>query len=507
METREIKTMKGQALRNVLVAAAGIAIIIGGSVGGQVPTGATEVWSTDTLATIQAAVDAGGVVYFHPGTYSWTGILYVHDSVELTGPKPVGDFDTETGLDARVWEVRLRKSPVQIWEPVPDPVISVNCPGDAQNVAINNLDIECSGLGTCILLGGGGDSITIARCRAKTENDGYGIVSWEAGRVSVVVEDCHIEAGTEGFLYPDGTPPNTDGIIFGRSNHATVKVEHNIVINRCDTLNVSNAVAFEWHQNPNAEITISRNWLQSAGEGLTVFYYDSACSVGAFCHNVVIGNYHFGHYLNRGRGGTIEANQFECQGDGTVSFYFANSADLTVRGNVFRGGVLTGGIILEGRCSGNLFVANDLSGLRAGTGQIFVQPECHGNLFTKNVIGTLASGGLAAICCSGDHNDFIRNDYGSSEIPGLTTSDQPCLILDVTSEDNLVFESAGFPAGTGGATEQVLELCREPGCGEPPCATANVVVGHSADVLAEDINPGVAQRVRDTLSRLELPTP
>ena len=202
METRDIKATKGQALGSLLVAAVGIAIIVGGSVKGQVPPGATEVWSTDTLATIQAAVDGGPVVYFHPGTYSWTGILNVNDSVELTGPEPVGDFDTETGLDARVWEVRLRKSPVQIWEPTPDPVISVNCRGNTEDVVINNLDIECSGLGTCILLAGGGDSIKIARCRAKTENDGYGIVSWEAGRVSVVVEDCHIEAGAEGFLYP-----------------------------------------------------------------------------------------------------------------------------------------------------------------------------------------------------------------------------------------------------------------------------------------------------------------
>jgi hypothetical protein len=89
----------------------------------------------------------------------------------------------------------------------------------------------------------------------------------------------------------------------------------------------------------------------------------------------------------------------------------------------------------------------------------------------------------------------------------LTSSDQPCLILDVESENNLVFESEGFPQGTGGTTEQILELCREPGCGQRHCATTNVVVGHSADVLAEDINPGVGQRVKDALSNLELPTP
>ena len=63
-------------------------------VSAKVPPGAAEVRPTDSLATIQAAVDDGGVVYFHPGTYSWTGTLNVHNSVELTGPEPTASLLT-----------------------------------------------------------------------------------------------------------------------------------------------------------------------------------------------------------------------------------------------------------------------------------------------------------------------------------------------------------------------------------------------------------------------------
>jgi len=493
-----------QLLKSVLVAALVIVIAVGAPVKAQAPLGTTEVWPTDTLAAIQAAVDGGGIVYFHPGTYNWTGILNVNNSVELTGPEPIGDFNSNTGTDTRVWEAKIRKSPpgTDVWAP-PDPIIQVDCPGNTENVLISNLDLECLSSGMCILLQGGGDSIKIARCRAKTVDDGYGIIAWEAGDVSVVVEDCYIEAGTAGFVYPDGTPPNTDCMVFGMSNLTAIEVRNNIAINNCDTLDVSVAIELVWHQGPNTQVTMSNNWLKSAGEGFTIFYYDSACSIGTVSHNTVIGNYHFLHLDNSGTGGIIESNKFESNGGGKASLYFVNSSDVTVQGNTFTGSVSTGGIMLNGNSSRNVFVGNNMSNLNAGAAQIVIQPGSHGNLFTRNVIGTLAPEAIGGIVCRASGNDIIRNDYVGSNIQGLASSDLACVILGAASEGNLVFESGGLPPGTGGSTEHVLDLTREPLSQGPAGTTANNVVGHSADVLAEDINPGVGQRAKEAFAILD----
>jgi hypothetical protein len=76
------------------------------------------------------------------------------------------------------------------------------------------------------------------------------------------------------------------------------------------------------------------------------------------------------------------------------------------------------------------------------------------------------------------------------------------VILGAASEGNLVFESCGLPQATGSSTEQVLDLPREPDPQKAGSTTTNIVVGHSADILAEDINPGVGQRVREALAVL-----
>jgi hypothetical protein len=496
--------MQGQILRQALIVAVGMAAVAGAPAKGQAPSGTTEVWPDDTLATIQAAVDCGGTVYFHPGTYHWTGILSINNSVEIMGPEPTGHFSTKTGTDDRVWQVKITKRPTGIWD-TRDAIILMDCLGETEKVAIRNLDTECLSSGMCMLVQGGGDSLHIANCRIKTVDDGYGLATWEARDVSVIIEDCHVEAGTAGFLKPDGTGPNTDCLSFAMSSHATIEVKNNIVVNHCDNTSTSTAVEVAWNRDPNTRVTISNNWLQSAGEGVTVWYYDSACSIGTVSHNTMVGNTHFAHYENSGSGGTIESNRFRCNGGGTASLYFKDSADVTVQSNTVTGSVLTAGIMLDGHSSGYVFVANDLANLSTGVAQILVQPECHGILFARNVVGALAPDGLAGICCGGDNNDFVRNDYTQSGIAGLTSGGQPCLILGPESEGNLVFESASFPVATGDATEQILDLPREPGCAGRSCASTNTVVGHSADVLAEDIDPGVAKRVRDALSNLQLP--
>ena len=53
---------KRRFLKTALVIAVGAVIAVSTPVRAQVPPGAVEVWPTDALATIQAAVDGGGVV-------------------------------------------------------------------------------------------------------------------------------------------------------------------------------------------------------------------------------------------------------------------------------------------------------------------------------------------------------------------------------------------------------------------------------------------------------------
>jgi hypothetical protein len=466
-------------LKIVVAVALGAAMTVSTPVRAQVPPGATEVWATDTLATIQTAVDSGGVVYFHPGTYNWTGILSIRNSVEITGPKPSGDFNTKTGTDNRIWQAKITKSPTGIWDTM-DSIIKINCPGSTENVIISNLDTECLSLGMCILLQGGGNSVRIANCRIKTVDDGYGFVTWQAGDVSVVIEDCYLEAGTTGFLYPDGTPPNTDCIVFGMSKHARVDVRNNIAVNQCETTDTSTAMEVVWHQNPNTQMNISNNWLQSAGKGFAIFYGEGACPIGNFNHNTVVGNRHFLHFMNSVGGGIIRHNRFECSGD--VSVYFQNSSDVTVQRNVFVGNVSAAAIGLYGDSSHNVLIANDLSALNAGTAQILVEAECQDNLFTRNVIGSLGSGASAGIQCYGDSNSFIRNDYTQSGISGLTVGAVPCLWLansydpdtgDLIAEpeNNLVFEVNCLPPETT-ATEQILDDPHE-----QTGTTTNIVVG------------------------------
>ncbi len=241
----------------------------------------------------------------------------------------------------------------------------------------------------CILLEGGGDSVEITQCRMKTVDDGYGFVSWLAGDVSVVIEDCYVEAGTEGFLYPGGIPPNTDCIVFGTSAHKTIEVKNNIAINHCDTLNVSTAIEYVWDTNPNTQATISNNWLKSSGEGYTIFSYLSVHPIGSVHDNVVIGNYNILHMFS-GSGGTIKGNEFKCNGGGDVSFYFMDISDVTVQGNEFTGSVLLAGMALDGSSSGNVFTGNNISSLNIpeGAATYFFSPGTSGNVVVGHTDGT-----------------------------------------------------------------------------------------------------------------------
>jgi hypothetical protein len=117
-----------------------------------------------------------------------------------------------------------------------------------------------------------------------------------------------------------------------------------------------------------------------------------------------------------------------------------------------------------------------------GAGQMAFGPGCRDNIIRNNVIGPLGEGASGGIKCHGDNNDFIRNDYTQSCIPGMTAGDVPCLLLgywydsetgDLLDEPvgNLVFEGDGFPEGTG-VDDQVLDEPMTNGG-----STTNTIVG------------------------------
>jgi hypothetical protein len=194
-------------------------------------------------------------------------------------------------------------------------------------------------------------------------------------------------------------------------------------------------------------------------------------------------------------GNTIEMNPSE---DAGLSFVpaicladyvlFGGAHGLLIQDNTITGGA-DWAIILDMGASDNTIRGNNLENFTAvqfglyGACQISLQSTCHDNVFRDNVIGPLGPGAGVGIYCAGDNNDFIRNDYTRSGIPGLTAGGIPCIMLANTydpatgdlvaePENNLVFEPTGFPTGTT-ATDQVLDQPRE-----LTGATTNTVVGH-----------------------------
>ena len=170
-----------------------------------------------------------------------------------------------------------------------------------------------------------------------------------------------------------------------------------------------------------------------------------------------------------------------------LAYGYGTSANGVLTANNTISGQADYPILLGDGSSGNIFKGNDLSKITAqkmdiaSANQIALSAGCDNNLFTRNTIGPLGDGATAGIKCEGSSNDFIRNDYTQSGIPGLTAGTIPCVWLaksydpdtgDLIAEphDNLICEIL-FPEGTS-ATEQVLDDTRE-----STDATTNVIIG------------------------------
>ena len=130
------------------------------------------------------------------------------------------------------------------------------------------------------------------------------------------------------------------------------------------------------------------------------------------------------------------------------------------------------------------------------------------NLFTNNVFGPVDPSSVnGAIACFGFNNQFIKNDYRGTNLPGIPNG-APCITLGVISQGypaggNTVFESGMFPTYNDletNAKMQVLDaMALETG------TTTNRVVGHTASTYdkQKEENPGIGQRLQADKELLE----
>jgi len=138
------------------------------------------------------------------------------------------------------------------------------------------------------------------------------------------------------------------------------------------------------------------------------------------------------------------------------------------------------------------------------TGEMWCAIHCWrmGNSVVSNNTMSVSSAGIAVVFVSASSNlAILDNDYTGCDVPGWTSADGPgaVLLADGTSS-SFVFESGNFPPGTGGAMNQVLDLTKE-----LTGSTTNRIIGHPANFLADDLNPGIGQRLQEIIDQLPDP--
>jgi parallel beta-helix repeat protein len=241
-----------------------------------------------------------------------------------------------------------------------------------------------------------------------------------------------------------------------------------------------------------------------------------------FGHNIYHGNNAFGIAVSHEagfKGGEISGNTIEMNPTENIQLTPSSAISLATyevlegaHGLLVQDNTISGkadfGIALDNGASDNIIRRNNLVDFTAnlfgpwGAAQILLD-QSHNNLLTRNMIGSLDPEAFGGIVCRGTENDIIRNDFTCSNIAGLTAGDQPCVILGAASKKNLVFEPYCLFPGMVDATEQVLDIPREPTRRGVEGTTTNIIVGYSEGLLAEDINPGVGQRVQNALAILD----
>jgi hypothetical protein len=485
MRTKRTRpTSRRQSFQGVLTIALGILVAVGVPARADALIVATGDPTTD-FGAIQDALDSGGEVILQNGpsgkVFNLEGI---EKSLSITRDVTLKGLDDAAGNMARVIANNFRMVPTPYGDV--SVAIEVNEPGGTME--LDNLDIE-SGVFWLIRL---------YACKDFKLTDSKIKDVGAVGTTAFVTYE-----GITGVGYFEGNTINCASGIFdtnwSRGEFPAYEFYSNTMIcvnSHCISLNAVGRVRVENNtfEAPNplyfpglcGEIIIKDNNVIQSG------HQEAPPGSGINLASCIYASHSQGY-----RGGEISGNSFAMNPSTDVPLYwvpticladfevFVGANELLVQDNTVTGSG-SFSIFVGHNSSDNIIRRNDFAGFTAiqhgpyGPSQIALAPECRDNVCRDNIMGPVGPGEEAAgIWCAGDNNDFIRNDYTQSGIPGLTTGDIPCVRLtnyhDLATgdflgeaENNLVFELAGLPPGTG-AAEQVFD-----GTGN----TTNAIVGH-----------------------------
>jgi len=488
MKGKTAKMQTRQLLKGVLVAALAIVIAAGA------PARATTIVATGVPATdftnIQNALDGGGEVVLQNGPdgeiFDLTGI---EDSLKITCDVILRGQDDAAGK-AKIIANNFRLVEGGMWE-YETIAIEVDNPGGT--VEFVNLDIE-SDVRSILHVGRGGDiwsgvardackDLKIKNCKIVGTHEIASCVGTQGCLMGTFyLEGNHIAghwcAGD--YAYLTGLVSSSKWEVHSNSFVATagcvdivtskgIRMENN----QCEGPVILNSTVMQ------GEIVVKNNTMIQSGHFVLG---ESNNALG------LMASHWAGFSGGEISGNTIEMNPSE---DVQLSFvpaicladyvYFGGAHGLLIQDNTIAGKA-DWAISLDMGASDNTIRRNNLENFTAtqfgyyGACQISLTDWCQGNLLTDNVIGPLGPGAGVGIYCAGDNNDFVKNDYTQSGIPGIKNGEVPCLYLTEASQENFVHESGGFPPGTGGAKYQVVNLSFD-----EDGNTTNTVIGHRAN--------------------------
>ena len=460
-ETRNTSALVGEPkplfFKGVLVAVLGIVIAVGAPVSGEATVVGTGDPAVD-LPAAQAAVDGGGTVTLKNGGTNGeialnfgTGGLTIRNEVIIQGEDVAGNMARIEASGDPAFYSGNKAFYIDV--------------GGSDNVTIKNCHIACTGQ-NCI---SGYDIMTTGTVRLENNviDGAYAIWFGAYGGTPQLVTNYEIYNNTV----------RATNFSIALVDAKSVKIENN------ETESPYGILAANIGSNNG--ITVKDNTVNASGG---YFYEDGNLTLTAGMRVS-----HFPGFS----GGEISGNSISVApvsvGAPIWSIGIAYGYGIPANGVLTAYNTISGqadyAIALVDGSSNNIFAWNDLSGITVqkmdifSANQILLSAGSDNNIFTKNTIGPLGDGATAGIKCEGSSNDFIRNDYTQSSIPGLTAGAIPCVWLansydpdagDLIAEpkNNLVFEPDGFPPGTT-AAEQVLD--------DPygiSGTTTNTVVGH-----------------------------
>jgi len=465
---------------------------------------------------VQNAVDSYDIVNLQ-GTFDFTnmtvanGPLMITRDVIIRGEEPTGSYapDLDSWVDEREWPTKI-----VVYNTYSGFTMKIDNPGGT--VELVNLSIESSSEYVIVIGDGPWPSAPRGACK------------------DLMIKNCKI-VGTHGRADCVATWGGLTGIFNLEGNHI---IGYWCVSDGAFWSGFPSGCRWEVHSNAIVATQTCMDLTSSEGiriennhcEGPVILY--SPSTRGEIIlrdnymiqsgHNIYQGNNAFGIAVSHEegfKGGEISGNSIEMNPTENIQLTPSSAISLATYevlegayGLLVQDNIISGkadfGIVLDNGASDNIIRRNNLVNFTAhqfgpwGAAQVLLD-QSRNNIFTRNMIGALDPEAFGGIVCRGTDNDIIRNDFTDSNIAGLTSSDQSCVILGTASKRNLVFESDGLLPGMVDATEQVLDLPREPTPRGDGGTTSNIVVGHSEDVLAEDINPGVGQRLKDALAILD----